>query len=47
MDHLIVTDDIFCVADVSKKFAKFLTVSRKLGYHCVFVFHVIVKFGKN
>ena len=30
------------VADVSKKFANFLTVSRKFGYNCLYVFHVIV-----
>ena len=29
------------VADVSKKFANFLTVSRRFGYNCVYVFHVI------
>ena len=41
MDHLIVMDDISGVADISKKFANFLTVSRKFGYHSVYVFHVI------
>ena len=30
------------VADISKKFAKVLTVSRKFSYNCVYVFHVIV-----
>ena len=35
-------DDVSGVADVSKKFANFLTVSRKFGYNCVYVFHVIV-----
>ena len=35
-------DDVSGVADVSKKFANFLTVSRKFDYHCVYVFHVIV-----
>ena len=35
-------DDVSGVGDVSKKFANFLTVSRKLGYNCVYVFHVIV-----
>ena len=29
------------VADISKKFTNFLTVSRKFGYHCIYVFHVI------
>ena len=35
-------DDVSGVADVSKEFANFLTVSRKFGYNCVYVFHVIV-----
>ena len=42
LDRLIVMDDVSGVADVSKKFANFLTVSRKFGYNCVYVFHVIV-----
>ena len=42
MDRLIIMDDIFGVADVSKKFANFLTVSRKFGYNCVYIFRVIV-----
>ena len=35
LDRLIVMDDVSGVADVSKKFANFLTVSRKFGYNCV------------
>ena len=35
-------DDVSGVADVSKIFANFLTVSRKFSYNCVFVFHVTV-----
>ena len=35
-------DDVSAVADVSKKFGNFLTVSIKFGYNCVYVFHVIV-----
>ena len=35
-------DEVSGVADVSKKFANFLTVSRKSEYNCVYVFHVIV-----
>ena len=34
--------DVSGVADISKEFSNFLTVSRKFGYHCVYVFHVIV-----
>ena len=35
-------DDVSGVADTSKKFANFLTVSLKFGYNCVYVFHIIV-----
>ena len=35
-------DDVSGVAEVSKKLANFLTFSRKFGYNCVYVFHVIV-----
>ena len=41
MDRLILMDDVSGVADISRKFATFLTVSRKFAYHCVYVFHVI------
>ena len=36
MDCLIVMDDVSGVADISKNFANFLTVSRKYRYHCVY-----------
>ena len=42
LDRIIVMGDVSGVADVSKKFANFLTVSRKFGYHCIYVFHLIV-----
>ena len=42
LDRLNIMDDISGVADVSKKFANFLTVSRKFGYHCIYVFHLII-----
>ena len=42
MDRLIVMDDVPGVAGISKKFGNFLTVSRKFGYHCVYLFHVIL-----
>ena len=41
LDWLIVMDDVSGTADVSKKFGNFLIVSRKFGYNCVYVFHVI------
>ena len=42
MDRLIIMDDFSGIADISKKFSNFLTVSRKFGYNCVYLFHVIV-----
>ena len=41
MDRLIAMDDVSGVFDIARKFANFLAVSRKFGYHCIFVFHVI------
>ena len=42
MDRLIIMDDVSGVADISKNLSNFLTVSRKFGYNCVYVFHVII-----
>ena len=42
LDRLIIMDNVAGVADVSKKFSNFLTVSRKFGYHCIYVFNLIV-----
>ena len=42
LDRLIIMDDVSGVADISKKFANILTFSKKFGYSCVYVFHVIV-----
>ena len=42
LDRLIIMDDVSGVAKVSKNFVNFLTVSRKFGYNCVYVFQVIV-----
>ena len=42
LDRLIIMDDVSGVTDISKKLANFLTVSRKFGYNCAYVFHVIV-----
>ena len=39
--RLIIMDDVSGIADISKYFSNFLTVSRKYGYNCVYVFHVI------
>ena len=40
-NRLIVMDDVSGLADTSSKFASFLTVARKFGYHCVYIFHTI------
>ena len=34
-------DDVSGVVDGSKKFANFLTVSRKFGYDCIYVLYVL------
>ena len=34
-------DEVSGVADVSKKFANLLTVSRKFGYNCVYVYQYV------
>ena len=41
MDCLVIMDDVSGIAEVSKNFYNFLTVSRKFGYNCIYVFHVI------
>ena len=41
LDRLFIMDDVSGVVDGSKKFANFLTVSRKFGYDCIYVLHVI------
>ena len=38
LDRLIIMDDVSGVADASKIFANFVTVSRNLGYNCVMFF---------
>ena len=35
-------DDVYGVADISKKCANFLTVSRKFGYYCVYFFTLLL-----
>ena len=39
--RLIVMDEVSGLADLSTKFANFLTVARKFGYHCLYIFHAI------
>ena len=40
-DRLVIMDDVSGLADESKKFAAFLTVTRKYSYNCVYIFHTI------
>ena len=41
LDRLIVMDDVSGLADKSNKFSSFLTVYRKFGYSCLYIFHII------
>ena len=41
VNKLIVVDDVSGLADKSEDFSNFLTVSRKYGFSCVYVFHMI------
>ena len=41
VNKLIVMDDVSGLADKSEDFSNFLTVSRKYGFSCVYVFHTI------
>ena len=41
IDKFIVMDDVSGLADRCEDFSNFLTVSRKYGYSCVYVFHTI------
>ena len=50
MDRLIVMDDVSGVADISKKFTNFLTVSRKFDYDWFMffmLFLLLLEFGKK
>ena len=40
-NRLIVMDDVSGLADLSTKFASFLTVARKFRYRCLYIFHAI------
>ena len=41
LDKLIVMDDVSGLADRCDDFSNFLTVSRKYGFSCIYVFHTI------
>ena len=42
-DKIIIFDDMSTIADKSKHFAHFLTVSRKYGYVCIYILHNIAQ----
>lgn len=47
LDKIVVMDDVSGLADKSDKFANFLTVSRKYGVTCIFIFHTIYPSRQN
>ena len=47
IDKLIIMDDVSGLADKSTNFSNFLTVSRKYGFSCVYVFHTIYPNRQN
>ena len=47
LDKLIVMDNVSGLADKSDKFANFLTVSRKYGVTCVYIFHTVYPTRQN
>ena len=47
LDRLIVMDDISSLTHRSEKFSNFLTVPRKFGLTCVYVFHTIYPGRQN
>ena len=47
LDRLIVMDNVSGLADKSDEFANFLTVSRKCGLTCAYIFHTICPTTQN
>ena len=47
INKLIIMDDVSGLADKSQDFLNFLTVSRKYGFSCVYVFHTIYPDRQN
>ena len=47
VNKLIIMDDVSGLADKSQEFSNFLTVSRKYGFSCLYVFHTIYPGRKN
>ena len=47
LDKVIVLDNVSGLSDRSNEFANFLTVSKKYGVTCVFIFHTIYPTRQN
>ena len=47
VNKLIIVDDVSGLADKSNEFSNFLTVSRKYGFSCLYVFHTIYPGRQN
>ena len=47
LNKLIIMDNVSGLADKSQDFSNFLTVSRKYGFSCVYVFHTIYPGRQN
>ena len=47
LDRLVVMDDVSGLADNLQNFDHFLTVSRKFGFTCVYVFHTLYPTRNN
>ena len=47
INKLIVMDDVSGLADRSNEFSDFLTVSRKYGFSCLYLFHTIYPGKQN
>ena len=47
LDRLIVMDDISGLAEKSKEFANVLTVSKRFGLTCVYIFDTIYRTRQN
>ena len=47
LEKLIVMDDVSGLADKSDEFTDFLTVSKKYGLTCVYIFHTIYRTRQN
>ena len=41
IEKLIAVDDVSCLADKLREFSSFLTVARKFGYSCIYIFYII------